>query len=329
MEEVRHLLDIEGFYALLDKQQPAQLAMVMDDLRTLHMLAPAGDERYTINRMGVLLLAKSISHCAPELASKRMRVLRFKVDGDKCTIGFDETCDRGYAISFVNLVEMVMSQLDNEYPDNEALRHYDGFVPAIVVRELLANAIMHQDFQITGRQLEVRIYADRIVVNNPGKPLMDIDRMIDRLGTRNEFLVDAMRALRICAWASTGIDKAIAAMEKVRGAPIAFRTGDQDDATEATILATRSYDDLTPDLQELACYQHCALRSLNRKTMTNVSFRERFDLDADKREDVSWLFKKLVDRKLIQRSIPGHSNKHASYVPHWFDETEDSYLDGD
>lgn len=328
MEEVRQLLDIEGFYALLDKQQPAQLAMAMNDLSALNMLAPAGDERYTINRMGVLLLAKSISSCAPELASKCMRVLSFKGDGDKCTIDFDETCNRGYAISFVDLVEMVKSQLDNKCPDTEALRHYDGFVPAIVVRELLANAIIHQDFQITGQQLEVRIYADRIVVNNPGKPLMDIDRMIDRLGTRNEFLVDAMRALRICAWASTGIDKAIAAMEKVRGAPIAYRTGDQDDVTEATILATRSYDELSPELQELACYQHCSLRSLNRKTMTNVSFRERFGLDSSKREDVSRLFNKLVDRKLIQRSIPGHSNKHASYVPQWFAEQEKGYVGG-
>ena len=62
--------------------------------------------------------------------------------------------------------------------------------------------------------------------------------------------------------------------------------------------------------------------------MTNVSFRERFGLDSSKREDVSRLFNKLVDRKLIQRSIPGHSNKHASYVPQWFAEQEKGYVGG-
>ena len=328
MEEVRHLLDIEGFYALLDKQQPAQLAMAMNDLLAMNMLARAGDERYTINRMGVLLLAKSISNCAPELASKRMRVLRFKGIGDTQSFGFDQDFDRGYATGFDDLVQMVVSQMDNEHFVKGPRRHYEEFVPEVAVRELIANALIHQDFQITGHQLWVRIYTNRIIVGNPGAPLVNINRMIDRHETRNEILVDAMRALHICERASTGIDKAVAAMEKVRGAPIAYKTGDQDDATEATILATRSYDELSPELQELACYQHCSLRSLNCKTMTNVSFRERFGLDADKREDVSRLFKKLGDRKLIQRSIPGHSNKHASYVPQWFAEEENSYVAG-
>ena len=322
------MLDIDCFYELQDKEQPAQLAIAMDDLIALNMLAPAGDERYTINRMGALLLAKSISACAPELASKRMRVLRFKGTRNHHTIGFDETCDRGYAIGFADLIEIVMSQLDNECPDNGALRHYDGFVPEVVVRELLANAIMHQDFQITGQQLWVRIYTDRMIVGNPGKPLMAFDRMIDRLATRNAILMDTMRTLRICERVGTGIDKALAAMEKVHGAPIAHSVDDQDDATEAMILATRSYAKLSPELQELACYQHCLLRSLHHEPMTNVSFRKRFGLDASKRDDVSRLFKKMVDKKFIKRSIHGHSNKHASYVPQWFDEEEDNYVGG-
>ena len=324
--EVRNLLDIERFYELQEKEQPAQLSMVLDDLSSLKMLAPAGGDRYTINRMGVLLLAKSISACDPGLGSKRMRVLRFKGEGDIHTIGFDDTFDRGYATGFADLVKMVVGQLDNEHPVRGALRRYDEFVPEVAVRELLANALIHQDFQTIGHQLWVRIYTNRMVVGNPGKPLVAIDRMIDRHETRNEILVDAMRTLRICERASTGIDKALAAMEKVRGAPISFQTGGQD-VTEAIVFATRPYAKLSPGLKALACYQHCALRSLHHEPMTNVSFRERFGLNASKREDVSRLFKKLVDRKLIKRSIIGHSNKHASYVPQWFAEDEDTILE--
>lgn len=328
MQEVRQLLEIERFYEMQKKEQPAQLKMVMDDLLALKMLARAGGDRYTINRMGVLLLAKSISACDPGLRTKRMRVLRFKGIGDTQSFGFDQDFDRGYATGFDDLVQMVVSQMDNEHFVKGPRRQYEEFVPEVAVRELIANALIHQDFQITGHQLWVRIYTNRIIVGNPGAPLVNINRMIDRHETRNEILVDAMRALHICERASTGIDEALAAMEKVHGAPIAYRTGGQD-VTEAIVMATRAYDKLSPGLKELACYQHCALRSLYHGPMTNVSFRERFGLDESKREDVSRLFKELVDRKLIKRSIKnGHSNKHASYVPQWFDEKEDSYLDG-
>ena len=324
-QEVRQLLEIERFYELQKKEQPAQLSMVMNDLIAMNMIAPAGGDSYTINRMGVLLLARSISACDPHLALKRMRVLRFKSIGDTQTFGFDETFDRGYATGFDDLVQMVVSQLDNEHLVKGSLRQYDEFVPEVAVRELTANALIHQDFLATGHQLWVRIYTNRMIVSNPGKPLVDIDRMIDGHKTRNEIMMNAMRTLGICERASTGIDKALAAMEKVYGAPISYKTGDQD-MTEAIVLATRSYAKLSPGMKLLACYQHCALRSLNYMTMTNASFRNRFGLDASKREDVSRLFKKLVDKKFIKRSIHGHSNKYASYVPHWFDENEDKIL---
>lgn len=322
------MLDIERFYELQDKEQPAQLTMVMDDLIAMNMLAPAGGGSYTINRMGVLLLAKSISACDSHLALKRMRVLRFKGISDIHTIGFDEIFDRGYATGFDDLVKMVVGQLDNERPVKGALRQYDEFVPEVAVRELLANALIHQNFRSTGHQLWVRIYTNRIIVGNPGAPLVNINRMIDRHEARNEILVNAMRVLQICERASSGIDKALAAMEKVHGAPIAYQTGDQD-VTEAIVMATRSYDKLSPGLKVLACYQHCVLRNLHHGPMTNVSFRKRFGLDASKREDVSRLFKELVDMTIIKRSIlNGDSNKHASYVPHWFNEKKDKYVEG-
>lgn len=326
-EEVPKLLDIKRFYELQGERQPVQLSMVMDDLLAMNMLARAGGGCYDISRMGVLLLAKSISTCAPELASKRMRVVRFKGIGDIHTIGFDETFDQGYATGFKDLIRIVVEQLDNEHPVRGVLRRLEEFIPAVAVRELIANALIHQDFQLTGHQLWVRIYTDRIVVSNPGRPLMAIDRMLDRHATRNDILVNAMRTLRICERASTGIDRSIEAMEKMRGAPIAYRKGEQD-VTEAIVFATRPYAKLSPGLKVLACYQHCVLRSLHHEPMTNVSFRKRFGLDASKREDVSRLFKKLVEKRFIKRSIHGHSNKHASYVPQWFDEDEDSYVGG-
>ena len=46
--------------------------------------------------------------------------------------------------------------------------------PEIAIRELVANALIHQDFSIFGTSPTVEIYSDRIEITNPGKPLIDV-----------------------------------------------------------------------------------------------------------------------------------------------------------
>ena len=43
-----------------------------------------------------------------------------------------------------------------------------------VVRELVANALIHQDFFVTGTGPMVEIFDDRIEITNPGAPLVDM-----------------------------------------------------------------------------------------------------------------------------------------------------------
>ena len=52
--------------------------------------------------------------------------------------------------------------------------------PELALRELIANALIHQDFTVTGAGPMVEIYDDRIEVTNPGTllPGKKPDRLI-------------------------------------------------------------------------------------------------------------------------------------------------------
>ena len=51
--------------------------------------------------------------------------------------------------------------------------------PEIAVRELVANALIHQDFTESGMSVMVEISNDRMEISNLGKPFISPDRFID------------------------------------------------------------------------------------------------------------------------------------------------------
>jgi len=80
----------------------------------------------------------------------------------------------------------------------QALRREVKMFPEIALRELLANALIHQDFGETGASVMVDLYDDRIEISNPDKPFIPADRFIDEYRSRNERLTDIMRRPGIC-----------------------------------------------------------------------------------------------------------------------------------
>ena len=51
--------------------------------------------------------------------------------------------------------------------------------PKPAVRELIANALIHQDFYAKGSSPMIEIFSNRVEISNPGKPLIDTIRFID------------------------------------------------------------------------------------------------------------------------------------------------------
>lgn len=97
--------------------------------------------------------------------------------------------------------------------------------PEIALRELIANALIHQDFTVTGTGPMVEIFDDRIEFTNPGSllPSKRIDRLIGTTPeSRNEILASAFRRYRICEERGTGFQKVIQSVELFGLPPIVF-----------------------------------------------------------------------------------------------------------
>jgi predicted HTH transcriptional regulator len=96
----------------------------------------------------------------------------------------------------------------------QALRKSVPMFPELAVRELVANALIHQDLFVTGAWPMVEIFADRIEITNPGEPLVDTQRFVDTPPrSRNEALASMMRRFRICEERGSGIDKVLFQVE--------------------------------------------------------------------------------------------------------------------
>ncbi len=312
-EEVVDLLDTQSFFELLDLPYPTDRSGVLGRLAQERLLDDSADG-YSIRRLGAILLAKRMQDF-PDLSRKAPRIVVYS-GSSKLETKLDQPSTKGYAVGFQALVQFVMSQLPQSEVVEKALRKQVKLVPEITIRELVANALIHQDFSIGGMSVMIEIYSDRVEISNPGDPVVPVERFIDGYQSRNERLADLMRRFAICEEKSSGIDKVIQAIEAFQlPAPDfhpAFRR------TEVVLFGPKPFDDMDRDTRVRACYQHCALQWVMRRPMTNQSLRERFHLPKRKSAVVSQIIAVAIEFGVIKPDEKiGASRKYARYLPFW------------
>jgi predicted HTH transcriptional regulator len=312
-QTVIELLDTQTYFELLKLPYPTEQRGVLDRLRNERFIDEA-DGVYSIRRLGALLLARKLGEF-PDIARKAPRVVVY--DGtNKLKTRLDQTGTRGYAVGFQGLVRFVMGQLPQNEVIEDALRKEVKLVPEEVIRELVANALIHQDFQVSGASVMVEVYSNRIEVSNPGEPIVPVERFIDGYQSRNERLADVMRRLHICEEKSSGIDRVVRAAEFFQLPAPEFRAGQR--RTEVVIHGPRPFDEMDRNDRVRACYQHAALRWVMAERMTNQSLRERFGLLDNKAAVVSQVIAAAIEAGLIRADESvGGSRKYARYLPFW------------
>ncbi len=185
----------------------------------------------------------------------------------------DQPGIKGYAVGFQELVHFVMSQLPQNKVVEAAIRKEEKLIPEIAIRELVANALIHQDFTISGTSMMVEIYTDRVEISNPGEPIVPVERFIDGYESPNEDLARMMRRLGICEEKISGIDRVIHEAEVYQLPAPDFRAGHQ--RTVVTFYGPRDFEQMDRGDRTVACYQHCASKWVMSERMTNQSLRDR------------------------------------------------------
>jgi predicted HTH transcriptional regulator len=225
----------------------------------------------------------------------------------------------GYALSFQRLFAFVCALLPTSEVIEQALRQKTTVYPELALREIIANAIIHQDFTVSGSGPLIEIYDDRIEISNPGGllPSKSLDRIIGtQPESRNEKLARAFRMYKICEERGSGLIKAGIQVEVYGLPPIKFEQ--EPNHFKVTLFAPKTFAQMSASERLNACYQHSVLRHLSSSVMTNKSLRERLKMPEKQRSMVSALIQEAIDKGLIAAANPENkSRKFAEYVPAW------------
>jgi ATP-dependent DNA helicase RecG len=312
-QQVIELLDTQGFFELLKLPYPTDRTGVLERLVNERLIDATGGS-FAIRRIGALLLAKKLTDFE-DLARKAPRVVVYN-GTSKLDTKLDQTGAKGYAVGFQGLMRFIVGQLPQNEVIEDALRKEVRLVPEVAIREVVANALIHQDLSMTGASMMVEIYTNRVEISNPGEPLVPVDRFIDGYQSRNERVADLMRRMHICEEKSSGIDRVVQTAEAYQLPAPAFRVGLR--RTIVTIFGPRPFEEMDRDDRVRACYQHCTLKWVMSERMTNQTLRERFHLSESKVTSISQVIAATLDAKLIKLDAKaGGSRKFARYLPFW------------
>ena len=314
-EKVLSLLDYKGFFRLLSLSYDDGVSSSEYIITKLieYKLVVIEKELFSISNLGAILFAHDLTNF-PTLDRKKMRVIKYIGNG-KIHTEFEQEGRKGYAIAFQGLVKYIMDKLPRNEVIKNAIREDFSVYPEIALRELIANALIHQDFSISGTNPMIEIYDNRIEISNLGKPLIDILRLIDyHPKSRNEKLATLMRQMGICEERGSGIDKVINAIEVFELPAPKFIA--EEDFFKVILFAPLNFEDMDKQDRIRATYQHCALKFSNQEYMTNSTLRKRFRLGDKQHSKASKIIKDTLNEELIKPADPENkSTRHIKYMP--------------
>lgn len=278
-------------------------------------LVPNVNGTFDITNLGALLFAFDINHF-DSVSRKSMRVITYKGNSRISTLR-DQVGRKGYANGFAGLIDYIMGKLPSSEIIEAALRKEVTSYPVLAIRELVANALIHQDFSIRGTSPMVEIFDNRVEITNPGNPLIDPLRFMDHSPeSRNEILAKFMRRLKICEERGSGIDKVVYECESHKLPAPDFIVGDN--FTKVVLYPPTSLRHLDKGEKIKSCYLHACLKYVSGEVMTNQSIRIRFDIEEKNYPMASRIINDTKEAGLIKDYDPNNKSKQqARYLPFW------------
>jgi predicted HTH transcriptional regulator len=313
-DDVLRLLDYPSYFDLMKRPLPSGSSGILDALEADEIVRTNDAGQWEITNVGALLFAKRLDDF-PRLRRKAVRVIQYRGSTRLETIKEQEGT-KGYASGFAGLIAYINGLLPANEVIEQALRTTVRMYPELSVRELVANALIHQDLFVTGAGPMVEIFEDRMEITNPGVPLVAPDRFLDTPPkSRNEVLAALMRRMGICEERGSGIDKIVSETEAFQlPAPIFEVVGE---STRSVLFAHRPLSEMSKEDRIRACYLHACLKYVNRGYLTNTSIRERFGIEQQNIAYASRLIKEAVEARVIIAFDPTAAPKLMKYVPWW------------
>ncbi len=287
-----------------------------DFLCSLKLLHKVDEEEMVPTNLAIQVCAKDFS-ALPSYERFAVRIIEYK-GTTKMSARRDKTFSQGYSLSLHKIVSTLIDWIPYSEKINKASVVCESAIPEIALREIVANAIIHRDFNVTNASISIELFSDRVEVTNPGGllPEITIDRLIDHPSrTRNEVFSDIMRKLRFAEERGSGIDKAVMAME-MNGYP-SIKFIDGGDFFLATMFIAKNFDKMSKEQKLNAIFQHACINDVIQRKTTGRSIRERFKLGRNDGPKIYKLIDEVIATGKIRLANPEDIRKDHYYVPYW------------
>lgn len=307
-------LDYVSYFDFTGQPLPDNRGGILQRLIADRLVQQDVGDRWAITNLGAILFARRLEDFPAQVARKAIRFIAHDGASRTDTVIHRKDVQRGYAAGFGELVDYIGNLLPQSEQITGAFREEKLLYPLLSIRELVANALIHQDMTVSGAGPLVELFRDRLEITNPGLPLVSPDRFLDLPPrSRNEILASLMRRMRLCEEQGTGIDKVITAIELHQLPPPDFRA--EGGAVRVKLFAPRRFAEMTPDERVRACYQHAALKYVVGDRMKNSTLCKRFGIDPRNASQASIVIRRTLDEELIK---PADSTRpRAGYIPFW------------
>ena len=314
LSEAMRLLDYTKYFDYMDIPQPSDESGVKHFLEEEGLVVREDSGLYAISNLGAILFSKKLS-AFEHLGRKAVRVVQYEGNNRLLTLK-DNTHDGGYAIVFESLIRYINALLPSVEVITDTIRETKSVYPELAIREAVANALIHQDFSITGTGPTVEIFSNRIEITNPGTPLINIMRIIDNPPkSRNEKMAALMRRLGMCEELGTGWDKIVISCE-LNQLP-APRIETYEGSTRVMLFSNIPFSALSPEDKLWACYLHACIMHVQGEQLTNSSLRNRFGLKESSAGSISRLIKDAVAKGILKPLDPDTAPRYMKYLPFW------------
>jgi len=314
--EVVELLDYRGY---LERTGQAEASSTEDALSRMiadQLIVKVATDRYDILNLGAILFAHSLSDFGPSLQRKGLRFARYDGLGRDDPMSLSIDGNKGYAEALTAFTPYLIDILPVVEKYIGAVRKETKLLPDLAIRELLANALIHQDMTATGTGPQVELFSNRLEISNPGEALVPPNRFLDAPPrSRNEQLARMMRRMSLCEERGTGVDKVISEVERHQLPPPEFRQ--KPDAVRTVLHAPRAFLDMSQEERLRACYQHAGLLFVKGERMANATLRLRFGLEdtQSSRSQMSKLIRAAQDEGYIKPYDA--ASPRSGYIPVW------------
>jgi len=312
--DIQTLLDYPAYFDLLDQPLPTDLDKILTRLASDRMILSDGAGKWNITNLGAILFARNLDQFKA-LARKVVRIIIYDGKGRLKTLR-EQPVRRGYAAGFKTMIDQLNALLPRREVVDHGIRREVPIYPEPAIRELIPNALIHQDFSMTGAGPMIEVFSDRIEITNPGEPLVKTERFLDSPPrSRNEALASFMRRLGVCEERGSGVDKVVAETERYQlPAPI-FETSEG--FTRAILFTHRPLREMDRADRTRACYLHACLRYVERDPMTNSTLRARLGISEPNKAMASRIISDAIKDGRVKSEDPKQGRKYAKYVPFW------------